>query len=109
MRSILIDWMIEVLFKFKMRQETLYMTVNLLDRYLSQRQVTRQHFQLVGVACILIATKVEEIHQIRTKDLSYITDKAFSSQEIVAQESSILQVLNFSLTGPTIYSFVNRL
>jgi G2/mitotic-specific cyclin-B, other len=41
MRSILIDWLVEVHLKFKLVPESLYLTVNLIDRYLEREQVNR--------------------------------------------------------------------
>lgn len=57
MRAILIDWLVEVHLKFKLYPETLYLTVNLIDRYLEKEEVMRQHLQLVGVTAMLIASK----------------------------------------------------
>ena len=54
MRCILVDWMIEVHLKFKMVPETLYLTVNLIDRYLQLKTVRRSKLQLVGVACLMV-------------------------------------------------------
>lgn len=61
MRTILVDWLIEVHNKFKLMPETLYLTVNILDRYLSMKTVNRRELQLVGISSMLIACKYEEI------------------------------------------------
>lgn len=61
MRSILIDWLIEVHRKFELMPETLYLTVNIVDRFLSLKTVPRRELQLVGVSSMLIACKYEEI------------------------------------------------
>ena len=61
-RSILVDWLIYIHMKCKLWPETLYITVNLIDRYLSLFQVNESQIQLVGVAALLIATKYEEIY-----------------------------------------------
>lgn len=55
MRGILVDWLIEVHLKFKLVPETLYLTVNLIDRYLEIENVKRDKLQLVGVTAMLIA------------------------------------------------------
>ena len=60
MRSILIDWLIEVHRKFELMPETLYLTINILDRYLSMKNVSRRELQLVGIGSILLACKYEE-------------------------------------------------
>jgi len=76
MRSILVDWLVEVHVKFKLLPETLFLTVNLIDRYLEAKKVLRQKLQLVGVTSMLIASKYEEIYAPEVKDFVYITDKA---------------------------------
>ena len=62
MRAILIDWLVEVHLKFKLVPETLYLTVNLIDRYLEKVEVMREKLQLIGVTAMLIASKYEEIY-----------------------------------------------
>jgi len=79
MRSILIDWLVEVQIKFKLLPETLYLTTNLIDRFLGLKKVSRDKLQLVGVACMLIATKYEEIYAPEVKDFVYISDNAYST------------------------------
>ncbi len=83
MRAILIDWLVEVHLKFKLVPETLYLTVNLIDRYLEKVDVMREKLQLVGVTAMLIASKYEEIYAPEVQDFVYITDKAYSKQEIL--------------------------
>lgn len=61
MRSILVDWLIEVHNKFELMPETLYLTIHIVDRYLSIKTVPRRELQLVGIAAMLIASKYEEI------------------------------------------------
>lgn len=78
MRAILIDWLVEVHLKFKLVPETLYLTVNLIDRYLEKASVMREKLQLVGVTAMLIASKYEEIYAPEVQDFVYITDKAYS-------------------------------
>ncbi|KAM3131758.1 cell division [Paramecium bursaria] len=108
MRSILIDWLIDVEFKFKLKPETLFLTINILDRYLGIKQVTKNEFQLLGVTCLLIASKMDEIYSPQLKDLTFITENSFTKSQIIAYESQILQTLSFNLTGPTIYYFLQR-
>jgi len=78
MRAILIDWLVEVHLKFKLVPETLYLTVNLIDRYLEKVPVMREKLQLAGVTAMLIASKYEEIYAPEVQDFVYITDKAYS-------------------------------
>lgn len=80
MRAILVDWLVEVHLKFKLYPETLYLTINLIDRYLEKEEVLRQDLQLVGVTAMLIASKYEEIYAPEVRDFVYITDKAYSKE-----------------------------
>lgn len=73
-RAVLVDWIINVHMKFKLMPETLFITVNLIDRFLSKYSIDRSQVQLLGVASLLIATKYEEIYPPSLKDLVYITE-----------------------------------
>jgi hypothetical protein len=108
MRSILVDWLIEVHMKFRLLPETLYLCVNIIDRYLSQTTVLRNRLQLVGVTALLIACKYEEIYPPEVKDCVYITDRAYTRQDVLDMEALIVKTLKFSLTVPTGHPFVQR-
>ena len=88
--------------------ETLYLTVNILDRYLSVKQVRRSKLQLVGVAALSIAAKYEEIYPPVLKDYVYITDKAYNKTEIIDMESDIANVLSYNFAVPTVHAFLCR-
>jgi len=108
MRAILIDWLISVHLKFRMMPETLYLTVNIIDRYLEKKAVEKKVLQLVGVSALLVAAKYEEIYPPRLRDLIYITDKAYSKQQILKMESDILKALAFNVTVPSSWRFLER-
>ena len=82
MRSILVDWLVEVHLKFKLVPETLYLTINLIDRYLERAEVSRPKLQLVGVTSLLLASKYEEIYPPELRDLVYICDRAYTRQDL---------------------------
>jgi len=108
MRAILIDWLVEVHMKFRLLPETLYLCVNIIDRYLSLEQVYRNRLQLVGVTSLLIACKYEEMYPPEVKDCVYITDRAYTRQDVLDMEANIVKVLRFSLTVPTGHPFLQR-
>jgi len=108
MRSILIDWLVEVHLKFKLVPETLYLTVNLIDRYLERKEVHRKGLQLVGVTCLLIASKYEEIYPPELLDLVYICDKAYTRDEIIEMEEIVLKSLEYRITIPSAHAFLVR-
>ncbi|GMI42763.1 hypothetical protein TrCOL_g3812 [Triparma columacea] len=108
MRSILVDWLVEVHLKFKLVPETLYLCVNLIDRYLVTEKVSRPKLQLVGVTCLLIASKYEEIYPPELRDLVYICDRAYSKSEILDMEETVLKALDYSITIPSAHAFLVR-
>ena len=108
MRAILVDWIIEVHLKFKLLPETLFLTVSLIDRYLEKVQIMRTKLQLVGVTAMLIASKYEEIYAPEVRDFVFITDNAYTRQEIFEMEYSMLSQLEFSITAPSSYRFLER-
>jgi cyclin B len=108
MRGILIDWLIVVHLKFKLRHETLFLTVNILDRFLAVQKVNRKRLQLVGVVSLMLAAKYEEIKPPEVRDYVYICDNAYTREEVVKMEQMIISTLNFRLTVPTPGSFLKR-
>jgi len=108
MRSILVDWLVDVHYKFKLVPETLYLTVNLIDRYLEKEEVSRQNLQLVGVTAMLIASKYEEIYAPIVKDFVYITDNAYSKEEILHMEMKMLHTLDFEVNYTSSFRFLER-
>jgi hypothetical protein len=108
MREILVDWLVEVHLKFKLQSETLFLTVNLIDRFLERRAVSRTKLQLVGCTAMLIASKYEEIYAPEVRDFVYISDKAYTRDQILAMESIVLNTLGFHVTVPSILRFAER-
>lgn len=108
MRAILVDWIIEVHLKFKLLPETLFITINLIDRYLSQTNIRRKNLQLVGVTCMFIASKYEDIYPPPVIDFANITDNAYTTTQIFEMEFSVLSTLNFNITCCSPYRFLER-
>jgi cyclin B len=108
MRAILVDWLVEVHWKFKLSNETLFATVHLLDTFLSRKQVKRAKLQLIGVTCMLLAAKHEEIYPPEIKDFVHVTDRAYSREDILDMEVGILNTLHFELTSPSPLQFLRR-
>lgn len=108
MRSILIDWLVDVHLKFKLLPETLFITVSIIDRFLEKTRVSKTRLQLVGVTALFIASKYEEIYPPELKDFVYITDKAYSKQDVIQMEYHMLMTLSFDITFPTALRFLER-
>ncbi|NWW10673.1 CCNB2 protein, partial [Oreocharis arfaki] len=108
MRAILVDWLVQVHSRFHLLQETLYMCVAIMDRFLQSHAVPRKKLQLVGVTALLVASKYEEILSPDVADFVYITDNAYTSNEIREMEMIILKELNFDLGRPLPIHFLRR-
>ena len=109
MRAILVDWIIEVHFQFNLRQETLYMTIWIIDTYLSFHFISRKKLQLLGISCLLISCKSEEIYFPQQNKFIEVTDGAYTKEEMIIMENEILKQLNFNIIFPTSNDFYNIL
>ncbi|KAL8125606.1 G2/mitotic-specific cyclin S13-7-like isoform X2 [Apium graveolens] len=108
MRAILVDWLIEVHNKFDLMPETLYLTMNIIDRYLALKTVARKELQLLGISSMLTASKYEEIWAPEVNDFTKISDNAYTNQQVLVMEKKILGGLEWNLTVPTPYVFLVR-
>ncbi|KAL8244768.1 hypothetical protein R6Q59_011026 [Mikania micrantha] len=108
MRGICIDWLVEVSEEYKQTPETLYLTATLIDQYLSKRHIEKQRLQLLGITCMLIASKYEETIAPRVEDFCFITDGTYTRREVLDMEHKVLDVLSFQISVPTVIKFLRR-
>jgi hypothetical protein len=108
MRAILIDWLVEVASEFQLSNETLHLSVCYLDRYLSLQPVAREALQLLGMTCMLVAAKVEEITVPLLDDFVFISAETYTRAQVKLMESQLLQGLNFELCDVTALPFWRR-
>ncbi|XP_030573134.1 G2/mitotic-specific cyclin-A [Drosophila novamexicana] len=107
MRTILVDWLVEVAEEYKLDTETLYLSVSYLDRFLSQMSVKRSKLQLVGTAAMYIASKYEEIYPPDVGEFVFLTDDSYTKAQVLRMENVFLKILSFNLCTPTPYVFIN--
>ncbi|EGI70529.1 G2/mitotic-specific cyclin-B [Acromyrmex echinatior] len=109
MRCVLVDWLVEVHQQFRLMQETLYLTIAIIDRFLQLfRSIDRKKLQLVGVTAMFIASKYEEMYSPDISDFVYITDKAYSKIDILNMEMLIVKTLDYSFGRPLPLHFLRR-
>ena len=108
MRAILVDWMLEVSYKFRLVAETYFLAVSVVDRYLQGHLVARANLQLVGVTALLVASKTEEVYSVDLADLVYITDNAYTAEQIVLFERELLCGIEWNVTVPYPIQFLRR-
>ncbi|KAF8474741.1 cyclin-like protein [Kalaharituber pfeilii] len=108
-RGILVDWLIEVHTKFHLLPETLYLAINIIDRFLSIKVVMIDRLQLVGITAMFIAAKYEEVFSPHIGHFRYLADDTFTVEEILRAERFILQTLDYNLSYPNPMNFLRRI
>lgn len=102
MRSVLLEWLIEVCDVYKLHRETYFLAVDYLDRYLSvSEKISKNQLQLIGVTCLLIASKFEEIYPPKLSEFAYITDGSCSEEDILHTEILIVKAIDWKCTTIT--------
>ena len=109
MRAILVDWLIDVHYNFNLNKETLFQAIWILDIYLSYEIVPRNKLQLVGITCLFISCKFNEICYPRTKEFIYATDNSYNIKELLNMEKDILKKLDFNILAPIPIQFYDIL
>ncbi|APA14744.1 hypothetical protein SS1G_06752 [Sclerotinia sclerotiorum 1980 UF-70] len=109
MRGILVDWLIEVHTRFHLLPETLFLAVNIIDRFLSTKVVQLDRLQLVGVTAMFIASKYEEVLSPHVANFRHVADDGFTEAEILSAERYVLSALNYDLSYPNPMNFLRRI
>lgn len=107
-RAVLVDWLVQVHRKFKLLQETLYITIDTIDRYLKVQEVSKQELQLLGITSMFLASKYEEIYPPYIGDFSYISADTYTTKQISHMERTILRSLEYKLNKPYCLQFLRR-
>ncbi|AEO54252.1 hypothetical protein MYCTH_2296618 [Thermothelomyces thermophilus ATCC 42464] len=108
-RGILIDWLVEVHLRFHLLPETLFLAVNVVDRFLSEKVVQLDRLQLVGITAMFIASKYEEVLSPHIANFRHIADDGFTEAEILSAERFVLATLNYDLSYPNPMNFLRRI
>lgn len=101
MRQILIDWLVDVHDSFELKEQTLYLALSYLSDYASLREISKEDYQLAGIACLWIASKYEEIYPPRTRNYIEVTADTYTIRDLKNMESNILEALGFDLNRTT--------
>ncbi|CAH2067980.1 unnamed protein product [Thlaspi arvense] len=108
MRGILVDWLVEVSEEYTLVPDTLYLTVYLIDWFLNGNYMERPKLQLLGITCMLIASKYEEICAPRIEEFCFITDNTYTRDQVLEMESQVLTHFSFQIYAPTSKTFLRR-
>lgn len=104
----MLEWIIDVHRKFRLRPETLYVCQFIIDKYLSKQKTDSKKLHLIGVTTLLIGTKYEEIYPPDLRDFLHISENKFTKPQVLEMEKQVLQTLDFNLTAPSAYRFLQR-
>ncbi|XP_057708937.1 G1/S-specific cyclin-E1 [Corythoichthys intestinalis] len=108
MRAILLDWLMEVSEVYKLHRETYHLAQDYFDRFMAtQSNVFKSTLQLIGISCLFIAAKVEEMYPPKVHQFAYVTDEACTEDEILSMEIIIMKELKWSLSPQTPVSWLN--
>ncbi|XP_037936102.1 G1/S-specific cyclin-E-like [Teleopsis dalmanni] len=106
-RTITLNWLMELCVTNKQRRETYYLAVDYMDRYMHAVQwMPKSFFQLVGVTCLFVASKVEEIHALEIKELASLSDGVCNEIDIRRQELILLKILDWDTNAITPISWL---
>ncbi|KAJ2755764.1 G2/mitotic-specific cyclin [Coemansia pectinata] len=108
MRRVLVNWIVQIHYQLRMLPETLFLAVNIVDRFLSKRQVAVGKFQLVGLTALMLACKYEETTTPHIEDFVYLAGNSYTAKEILNTEVFMLTVLGFDMSYPNPMTFLRR-
>lgn len=108
MRTLLVDWMVEVQETFELNHETLYLAVKIVDLFLCRVIINKDVLQLLGASALFIACKFDERTPPLIEDFLYICDGAYKHNELIRMEMTTLRTINYDLGIPLSYRFLRR-
>jgi hypothetical protein len=109
MRRTLVNWLIEIHFKFKRHNEaSLYLSIKLVDLFLAYNEVTSEIFQNVGVSAFRLACMREEKSYPNIFDLSHITAGSSTKDQIIEMQEKIFKQFEDNLEHPNPANYLDR-
>ncbi|XP_074107918.1 cyclin D [Cotesia typhae] len=101
MRKIVAEWMLEVCEERKCQEEVFPLSMNYLDRFLSICPIRKTQLQLLGTACLLLASKLRETRPLTAELLVYYTDNSITLDDLWRWEQLVVSKLKWELSAVT--------
>ena len=108
-RSRIFQWLVYNNYYLNLNDNTIFMAMNILDRYISKYKVENSEFQLVAISSYLIASKFEDIYAPTVDSLSEICNYIYVNNDIIRKEHEILTRLNFDILYNSSYKYLTCL
>ncbi|KAJ2013704.1 G2/mitotic-specific cyclin [Coemansia sp. S680] len=108
MRRELVNWIVKIHYQLRLLPETLFLAVNILDRFLCKRKIRARWLQLIGVTAVMVACKYGESVTPHLSDFIYLAGNSCTAQEILTTEIVILTALDFDMSYPNPMTFLRR-
>ena len=105
MKTILYDWLTCIAEQFKLRERTLFLALEFVELFMNSNCVSKDDFQLVGISCLFVSAKYEEIYPPKIVDFCKTTDNYYSKSQIFEIEGRLLKLLDFDVTRIISYDF----
>ena len=107
-RADIVEWMVSAQQKHLLENETLFLSINIMDRYLEKESIPVFRAPLIGVVSMLIASKYEEIYPPSLNDFLNLCSSPFTHSEVRRTELVILNSLKYDISIPTVFQFLQR-
>jgi cyclin-A len=107
----LVQWLVQLHSKLALYPETLFRSIDILDRFLSRcPQVPLSDMQLAAASSLLIASKVEDAHKTaEIPSLRHACDLIYTKAQFIEMETLILNCVAFNVSSATVFQYVARL
>ena len=107
-RTVSINWLIMIIYKiFKFKENTLFLTVQIIDRFLSKKMLSVERTELLILCSLILSSKHEEIDYVNMVESLQLSSNKFTKEEIINMQYEILNELNFELIVPTMNDYYN--
>jgi serine/threonine protein kinase len=107
-RLVLLDWLTKICVKYNVKSSTYIRTQNIIDKYISFcKEVSSQNIYIIGLAALLISSKIDEIYSWSLDNIGYISDNIFTFKKIAKMEKDILKIIDIDVYFPITISFLS--
>jgi cyclin B len=96
-RKGILEYLFYYNYRWKLNNDSMFLTANIMDRYINKVKINKNEYELIGLASFLIASKYEDLYSPDAKAISIIFSFKYNPEQILEKEKQILISLDFSL------------